>query len=50
VRRFTLVVIICLFVLIGAAAISQMVIAGRDQPPYPGPAPGTPFPTFTATP
>jgi hypothetical protein len=50
VRRSTLVTIICLFVLLAGAAVWQLVIAGRDQPLYPGPVPGTPFPTLSATP
>jgi hypothetical protein len=50
VRRFTLVVIICLFVLIGVAAVAQVVMASRHHDPYPGPVPGTPYPTIPATP
>jgi hypothetical protein len=50
VRRFTLITLICLFLLIGAAAIYQMAIASGDRPLYPGPVPGTPFPTPPATP
>jgi len=46
VRRFTLITIICLFVLITAAAAYQLVLATRDQERYPGPAPGTPLPTI----
>ncbi len=49
-RRFTLIVIICLFLVIGAAAIAQIVIASRNHDPYPGPVPGTPFPTASAAP
>lgn len=49
-RRFTLVTLICLFLLIGAAAIYQMTIASGDRPRYPGPVPGTPFPTAATTP
>jgi hypothetical protein len=50
VRRFTLITIICLITLLAAAAVGQLVIAGRDRPAYPGPAPGTPYPTSTAPP
>lgn len=49
-RRFTLITIICLFLLIGAAAVYQMAIASGDRPLYPGPVPGTPFPTSVLTP
>ena len=48
-RRATLIVIICLFVLIGVAAVYQMVIASGDQR-YPGPVLGTPYPTTVVTP
>jgi hypothetical protein len=41
--------VICLFVLIGIAAVYQMIIASGDQR-FPGPAPGTPFPTSAITP
>ncbi|HEY7761382.1 MAG TPA: hypothetical protein VIC52_00110 [Actinomycetota bacterium] len=37
-RRPTLIVIIALFVLIGAAAIAQFAIVGGDGDPLPGPA------------
>jgi len=50
VRRFTLVAIVCLLILIGVAAVVQLAIAGRDQPRYPGPVPGTPYPTAAAPP
>ena len=49
-RRFTLITLICLFLLIGAAAIYQMAIANGGRARYPGPVPGTPFPTSVATP
>jgi hypothetical protein len=45
VRPFTKVTLIVLFLLILAAAVYQLAIAGRDQPAYPGPVPGTPYPT-----
>jgi hypothetical protein len=44
VRRFTLITIICLVVLLAGAAVVQLVIAGGDREPYPGPVPGTPYP------
>jgi hypothetical protein len=44
VRRFTLITIICLVVLLAGAAVVQLVIAGADREPYPGPVPGTPYP------
>jgi len=47
VRRFTLITIIVLFGLIVAAAIYQLMLAGRDRPLYPGPVSGTPFPTVS---
>jgi hypothetical protein len=50
VRRGTLIAIICLFVVIGAAAIYQMMLASREGPRYPGPNVGTPFPTGVVTP
>jgi hypothetical protein len=50
VRRGTLITIICLFVLIGAAAVYEMAIASGDHRRYPGPDLGTPFPTTVITP
>jgi hypothetical protein len=44
VRRFTLITIICLVVLLAGAAVAQLVVAGGDREPYPGPVPGTPYP------
>ncbi|HEY3264170.1 MAG TPA: hypothetical protein VGK12_03340 [Actinomycetota bacterium] len=49
-RRGTLITIICLFVLIGVAAVYQMVIASGDRQRYPGPNLGTPVPTSVITP
>jgi hypothetical protein len=49
VRRGTLITVICLFVLIGIAAVYQMTIASGGRH-YPGPRPGTPFPTSVVTP
>jgi hypothetical protein len=44
VRRFTLITIICLVVLLVGAGVAQLLIAGADREPYPGPVPGTPYP------
>jgi hypothetical protein len=44
VRRFTLITIICLVVLLAGAAVVQLVIASADRDPYPGPVAGTPYP------
>jgi hypothetical protein len=49
VRRATLITIICLFLLIGVAAVYQMVIGSGDRR-YPGPVSGTPYPTTVVTP
>ena len=48
-RRFTLITIIVLFLLIVAAAVSQLILAGGDRPRFPGPVPGTPFPSPSAS-
>ena len=48
-RRFTLITIIVLFGLIVAAAIYQLMLAGKDTPRYPGPVKGTPYPTPSAS-
>jgi hypothetical protein len=49
VRRFTLITIIVLCLLIVGAAISQLILAGSDRPRFPGPVPGTPFPSPSTT-
>ncbi len=49
-RRFTLITIVALFMLIAAAAAYQLILAGRDRPKFPGPELGTPLPTLTAAP
>lgn len=49
-RRATLITIICLFVLLGVAAVYQMVLASSDRPRYAGPDIGTPYPTMIVTP
>ncbi|MEX2203513.1 MAG: hypothetical protein WD965_05450 [Actinomycetota bacterium] len=48
-RRFTLITIIVLFVLLGAAAIYQLVLANRNDERFPGPVPGTPLPSPSPT-
>ena len=48
-RRWTLITIIALFVVIGLAAAYQILIASRHTGPLPGPVPGHPLPTATAT-
>jgi hypothetical protein len=50
VRRGTFIAIVVLFVLLGAAAIYQLVLASEDRDRFPGPQPGTPVPTTTTTP
>jgi hypothetical protein len=50
VRRFTLITIIVLFALLAGAAVYQLVLASREQGPYPGPVSGTPLPPATASP
>jgi len=50
VRRWTFITIIALFVVIGLAATYQILIASRDAGPLPGPVPGHPLPTASATP
>lgn len=50
-RRFTLITIVCLFLVLGGAAVYQLILAGRGPGErFPGPVPGTPLPTFTSTP
>jgi hypothetical protein len=48
VRRFTLITIVVLFLLLGGAAIYQLVLASRDDRRFPGPAPGTPLPSASS--
>jgi hypothetical protein len=50
VRRWTLITLVCLFVLLTGAAVYQFVLAGRDTDRFPGPTEGTPLPTFTRSP
>ncbi|MGH2589400.1 MAG: hypothetical protein ACRDGW_01215 [Actinomycetota bacterium] len=49
-RRSTFIAIVVLFLLLGGATAYQLILANRDREPFPGPAPGTPLPTITATP
>ena len=49
-RPITRITLICLFVVLAAAAIYQAVIASRDRGPFPGPVPGTPFPSVSVAP
>jgi hypothetical protein len=49
VRRFTLITIVVLFALLGAAAIYQLVLANRNDERFPGPVPGTPLPSPSST-
>lgn len=48
-RRQTLIMIVVLFVLIGAAAVAQIVIVGGDHAPLPGPASPGELPSSSAT-
>jgi hypothetical protein len=50
VRRWTLITLVCLFLMLAGAAVYQLVLAGRDVERYPGPVEGTPFPTSSAAP
>jgi hypothetical protein len=45
VRRFTLITIVVLFLLLGGAAFYQLVLANREDQRFPGPVPGTPLPS-----
>ena len=48
-RRFTLITLIVLFVLLAGAALYQLTLANRDAGPFPGPMSGTPLPTGAPT-
>jgi hypothetical protein len=50
VRRFTLITIIVLSVLIAGAAVCQVTLASRDQGPFPDPVSGTPLPQVQPSP
>lgn len=49
-RPFTKLAIVILLLLLAGAALFQILIASGDRPPYPGPVPGTPYPTLTVAP
>ena len=49
-RRFTLITIVVLFVLIAGAAVYQIVIANENRAPFPGPVSGTPLPSIAPSP
>jgi len=49
-RRFTLITLIVLFVLLAAAGIFQAIIAAGNRGPFQGPVPGTPLPATSVTP
>lgn len=49
-RRPTLIVIIVLFALIGAAAVAQVVLVGGGSDPLPGPSSPGQLPSANATP
>jgi len=48
-RRFTLITLIVLFVLLLGAALYQLTLANREAGPFPGPQKGTPLPTGSGT-
>jgi hypothetical protein len=48
-RRFTLITLIVLFVLLVGAALYQLTLANRDAGPFRGPVKGTPLPTGLGT-
>jgi hypothetical protein len=50
VRRFTLITLIVLSVLIAGAAVCQVNLASRDQGQFPGPESGTPLPQVQPSP
>jgi hypothetical protein len=50
VRPFTKLAIACLLGLIVAAAVYQLLLANQNHERYPGPVPGTPFPSISTTP
>jgi hypothetical protein len=46
VRRFTLITIVCLFLLLAGATVYQLFLANQEVERFPGPVPGTPLPTI----
>lgn len=49
-RRFTLITLVCLFLLLTGAAVYQLALANRDVQRYPGPVLGTPLPPADSSP
>jgi hypothetical protein len=49
-RRQTLIMIVALFVLIGAAAVAQIVIVNGGGDPFPGPASPGQLPSSSLSP
>jgi hypothetical protein len=49
VRPFTKLTLLVLFLLLLATAIAQFTMDPPERP-YPGPVPGTPYPTVTSSP
>lgn len=49
-RRWTLITLVCLFVLLTGAAVYQLALAGRETERFPGPTEETPLPTLTQSP
>ena len=49
-RRSTFIAIVVLFVLLGAAAVYQLILASGDSEQFPGPRLGTPLPEISPTP
>jgi hypothetical protein len=47
VRRFTLITLVCLLLLLVGAGAYQLMLANRGTERFPGPVPGTPLPTAT---
>jgi hypothetical protein len=50
VRRFTLITLVVLLVLLAGAAVYQLALANRDVERFPGPQLGTPLPSATPAP
>ncbi len=49
-RRFTLITLICLSLLLAGAAVYQLALANRDVERFPGPEVDVPTPTATVAP
>jgi hypothetical protein len=50
VRRFTLITLVVLTLLLVGAAIYQIALANRDGERFPGPVPGSPLPGMVPSP